>query len=833
MDINPKRWISQDRSNFLSWINDTFKDFKLTGKNLERSNKKEAFRFQLFIRAYLQLDSPYRGLLIYHGLGSGKTCTSIILAENLKKDKNVLVLLPASLKSNFKTSLTSGECFTQNYKNDKNVELKYTLISTNAPNTAEKINELGPLDNYVIIVDEAHDVVSKVIGGGITGKTIYSKLKYATNSKIIFLTGTPIVNKPFEIAVIFNMLKGELVVPRFTFERVDMNLLSDLSGEINSLSYVNYCEVNLRLRNCDIYFTYPEYSPNYKKAKEEVIKMAFKKFNIQMKEFHTPSRYSLYPEQEQEFDDIFITELSREREKIRRKEILKRRMIGLVSYFKSGDKSKYPVENTPQYFQIPMSDFQFNEYSTVRLLEKKAEKQKSSGKTNLTSKKKKSKVSSMYRVYSRQFCNFVFPEDVFRPFPNPSFEEKVRTKKLGTNVNNNISNALNMEKSLNKSLDDNNEKKKVKKELQNLYTQRINESMEQLYRQRHKYLSYKSPELDKISPKMKEIYKNIIANPGLALVYSQFVKTEGLRVFSFLLEANNFKPLSLHTDLSNEPYTLRYALFTGEQTPQDKEKILDIFTSPENKNGELCKVILISQAGAQGLDLKNVRQVHIMEPFWHEVRIKQIIGRAVRYESHIDLPIKDRTVDVFRYLCKFTPEQEKEFINMLSGPKEQRERLTSDQYIQDVAFKKEEIIRETLKLMKESAVDCELNKHFNEEGIDCLNLGESDTISFYPNIKTDIRTTVTSEKKNKIKTIFSGKIGALLRNGIVVFKGKKGYERLKGKKLIPYEEKVTIDDFDKKVIYDSETRNIFDYDIYTKKKELLDLGQLNYHSKVI
>ena len=829
MSINPKRWVEQDRTNFLSWINDTFKEFKLTGKNLERSNKKEAFRFQLFIRAYLQLDSPYRGVLIYHGLGSGKTCTSIILAENLKKDKNILVLLPASLKSNFKNSLLSGECFTQNYKNDKNIELKYTFISTNAPNTSEKINELGPLDNYVIIVDEAHDVVSKIIGGGITGKTIYSKLKYATNSKIIFLTGTPIVNKPFEVAVIFNMLKGEMVVPRFTFERVDINLLSELSDEINSLSYVNYCEVNLKLRNCDIYFTYPEYSPNYKKAKEEVAKMAFEKFNIQMKEFHTPSKYTLYPEQEQEFDDMFVTELSREREKIRRKEILKRRMVGLVSYFKSGDKSKYPLENKPKYFQIPMSDFQFNEYSTVRLLEKKAEKSKSAGKTNLTSKKKKSKVSSMYRVYSRQFCNFVFPENVFRPFPNPSFEEKVRTKKLGTN-NNNISNALDMEKSINKSLDDGDEKK-VKKALQNLYTQRINESMEQLHNQREKYLSYKSSELDKISPKMKVIYKNIMDSPGLALVYSQFVKTEGLRIFSFLLEANGFESLSIHP--ASNTKALRYTLFTGEQTPQDKENILEIFTSPDNKNGDLCKVILISQAGAQGLDLKNVRQVHIMEPFWHEVRIKQIIGRAVRYESHIDLPVKDRTVDVFRYLCKFTPEQEKEFINMLSGPKEQREKLTSDQYIQDVAFKKEEIIRETLKLMKESAIDCELNKHFNEEGIECLDLGDADTISYYPNIKTDIRTTITSEKKNKIKTKFSGTLGALLRNGIVVFKGKKGYERLKGKKLIPYEEKVSMEDVDKKVIYQPETRNIFDYEVYTTKKELLDLGELNYHGKVI
>ena len=51
----------------------------------------------------------------------------------------------------------------------------------------------------------------------------------------------------------------------------------------------------------------------------------------------------------------------------------------------------------------------------------------------------------------------------------------------------------------------------------------------------------------------------------------------------------------------------------------------------------------------------------------------------------------------------------------------------------------------------------ELNKHFNEPDIECIKLGDSNTISYYPDIKIDIRTTTTSEKKNKIKTQFDGK----------------------------------------------------------------------------
>ena len=45
----------------------------------------------------------------------------------------------------------------------------------------------------------------------------------------------------------------------------------------------------------------------------------------------------------------------------------------------------------------------------------------------------------------------------------------------------------------------------------------------------------------------------------------------------------------------------------------------------------------------------NVKQVHVLEPYWNEVRIEQVIGRAVRQCHHKDLPLKERTVDVFRY----------------------------------------------------------------------------------------------------------------------------------------------------------------------------------------
>ena len=56
---------------------------------------------QKIVRDYLNLYTPYRGLLLYHGLGSGKTCTSIAIAEGMKSTQQIIVMTPASLRRNY------------------------------------------------------------------------------------------------------------------------------------------------------------------------------------------------------------------------------------------------------------------------------------------------------------------------------------------------------------------------------------------------------------------------------------------------------------------------------------------------------------------------------------------------------------------------------------------------------------------------------------------------------------------------------------------------------------------------------------------------------------
>ena len=82
------------------------------------------------------------------------------------------------------------------------------------------------------------------------------------------------------------------------------------------------------------------------------------------------------------------------------------------------------------------------------------------------------------------------------------------------------------------------------------------------------------------------------------------------------------------------------------------------FNQPKDIDGSIIKTIMISAAGAEGISLRNVRQVHILEPYWNEVRIEQVIGRAIRQCSHKDLPMEERQVDVFGYLAVRQKEKE-------------------------------------------------------------------------------------------------------------------------------------------------------------------------------
>ena len=66
----------------------------------------------------------------------------------------------------------------------------------------------NPFDNKVVVIDEVHNIVSQMIGSGYNGANLYEMLLRAENCKIIALSGTPVINTPVEMFVLFNLLSG-------------------------------------------------------------------------------------------------------------------------------------------------------------------------------------------------------------------------------------------------------------------------------------------------------------------------------------------------------------------------------------------------------------------------------------------------------------------------------------------------------------------------------------------------------------------------------------------------------------------------------------------------
>jgi superfamily II DNA or RNA helicase len=190
--------------------------------------------------------------------------------------------------------------------------------------------------------------------------------------------------------------------------------------------------------------------------------------------------------------------------------------------------------------------------------------------------------------------------------------------------------------------------------------------------------------------KFVKIFKKIKKSEGPTFVYSNFKDLGGLRSFIKFIEYHGYKNYKTHGEGPN-----RYSVWSGDEPHHMKEEIKKIFNQKENKDGSRIKIMLGSPSVKEGVSFKRVRQVHILEPYWNMSRILQIIGRAIRFCSHRDVPKSDRNVEVFLYLATRTGEN------------------TIDQYIWSLAKEKDKIIQSFETALKEVAVDCELFYHRN------------------------------------------------------------------------------------------------------------------------
>jgi hypothetical protein len=161
---------------------------------------------QKIVVDFIMKYSNLRGLLIYHKMGSGKTITSIAICETLQKKfptYKKIILVPRSLRGNIIKNMEKINVDATNY----------IFISSNANNFEEQLRrKFYDLNNSIIVIDEAHNITNAIINGSHNATSLYNMIMEATNIKIILLTGTVIVNDPFELVPLFNMLSGYIYI---------------------------------------------------------------------------------------------------------------------------------------------------------------------------------------------------------------------------------------------------------------------------------------------------------------------------------------------------------------------------------------------------------------------------------------------------------------------------------------------------------------------------------------------------------------------------------------------------------------------------------------------
>ena len=875
---------------------------------------------QKVVRDYLNLFTPYRGLLLYHNLGTGKTCSSIAMAEGMKSDKRIFVLTPASLKMNFFSELKScgdemykkkqfwefisiegkpdylpmlatalslpsefirrqGGAWLMNIKKRSNfttltsaqqdqlddqlnhmIRTKYVDINYNGMNRT-RLNALtadgskNPFDNSVIIIDEGHNFVSRIVNKikkpDSISYQLYHYIRQATNARVIILSGTPIINYPNEIGILFNLLRGDIntwtltLTPTTSEKMTTETILQIFNAEkFKTYDHVEYSGNKLTITRNPFGFINVNkgeaagsrasgpgpstkkkggssrnsktkkqsnmiggastVNPRYDGVKldetgnisddqflSKVISI-LRKRGIEVNDANIElRRHKALPDEADAFISSFI-EL--DTGVVKNMNLFQRRILGLTSYYRSAQEKLFPsfvtTDGGDDYHieKVPMSDHQFDIYQRIRHVEatkeKNAKKRKKLGNDDLFT------ISSTYRIFSRAACNFTFPSDIERPMPIQREGEEVDESDMDA-----VPKKNRQESDSFVDLED----VEADPEVDASYSGRIARALDAIAEPSAHYLLPAS--LESLSPKFAKVLENLQneENIGLHLIYSHFRTIEGIGILRLILLNNGFAEFKLRkvgndwqlAESSAEDIAKpHFVLYTGTEEDEEKEIIRNVYNgawdlipveiaaqlrerAENNHLGNIIKIFMITSSGAEGINLKNTRFVHVIEPYWHMVRVEQVIGRARRICSHQDLAEELRNVKVFLYVTTFTEEQKTSEKNrelrLRDVSKEDKvSPVTTDETLYEIATIKQRINGQILKAVKESAMDCTLYSSTNKENLVCFGFGQTSSNNFgsFPSFDKDRDT----QSELEVKTV------TWRARNITVGKGKDAVE---------------------------------------------------------
>lgn len=696
-------------------FNETKMESKMESKGEEKMNPKkikeitdklcnerefELAPHQMFVRNFLSFQTPYNGLLLYHGVGTGKTCSAISVSEEMREynkqmniSKEILVVASPNVQTNFKLQLfnekklkeinglwniksCTGNKFLkeinpmnmkglpksdvvkqinriikQNYKFLGYVEFSnyITKIIDKAKQKGKNVKKVirNEFSDRLLIIDEVHNlrVTDKVKDVKKSTENLKKVVVYSNNLKLLLLSATPMYDNAREIVWILNILN--LNDNRFPIEESDIffdmnNTIKDGGEELliqKSTGYISY------VRGENI-FTFP---------------------------------YRIYPEDMKDDKSWKIFKKNQTQNKDE-------------DWYFNKQANDMPISGTEgvdylDLMTIPISDHQSNVYNfNIQYL-----KDKKSG--FLKDEDKNSGIPYVLLDGLVQILNFTYPHKSFGEdaIKHPGKHYDIVKKLYGIEgLKRNMlfskdrmfgtfeykSSTLNMEDENGKRIGG-------------------------------RIFDYEN--ISRFSNKINFILKKIIDEKGVVksrgkiLIYSRYIHGCIIPLALALEEVgftryggNNLFKKKPNTKYTKHKNKLKYIMITGDSTlSPNKVEEINAFNSPENKNGDEIKVIIVSKAASEGLDFQCIRQVHIVDPWYNIYRIEQIIGRAVRNQSHCLLPFEERNVEIYLHATLLKDEEQ--------------DIESIDFYLYRLAERKVKSIATVSKILRENAIDCFLN----------------------------------------------------------------------------------------------------------------------------
>ena len=641
--------------------------------DLEAETGKKCGTFRLsntqkFLKSFMNSETEYRSLLLYHGVGTGKTCTSISIAEQFSAElesnhKKIIVVLNPSIQENFRKNIFN----LQNYK-------------------SKKVNQQCLRDKYL------KTVKSKKF---LSDEELMAKINRKINSKYKFIGYQALVN---------------LIAKWDLDKRIDLNakIHDYFEGSVMIIDEVHNVSKPLKVKLDEDGNPVEEGRPG--KLPDYLQKIVENTDSLKL------LLLSATPMFNEPNDIVPLINLLRinsglapvdpkslfKGRELKSREALIKATTGLVSYLRSENPLAFPKRLYPNRTEL-LPDFPVINFKGERIPEKNRIKTLKIVRCEMTGNQlaKYSEVEGKFGSFESvgiNVSNIVFPsepestkapysqEGLFQTFiRNYSYQKKF---KLMPNFRNPL-------------------------------------ALEFL----------KMGNISNYSAKIKAILDNIKkCKDGIVFVYSRYVWA-GVVAIALALEVNgasningnliDFKQADYQDPRNTGKYIgledrakaelpspgkladpkgdfkgYTYTLITGNSDLSDGAYKKYLSLEPKNKNGERVKIILGSESASEGLDFKYIREVHMLDPWFHLNKLEQVIGRGIRNCSHIDLPREKRNVTVYHY-ASVKPGDitvEKETIDL----KMYREAENKDIHIAEVEH-----------TLKENAIDCEINKNNN------------------------------------------------------------------------------------------------------------------------